>query len=64
LLKALFLNVTLTNTSNSDDSEVMQVALNGNDEIIDIHHAGTAMRFYIFATQEGRRVQVGCKRGQ
>ena len=58
LLKALFPNVTLTNTSNSDDSEVMQVALNGNDEIIDIHHAGTAMRFLTayFATQEGREV--------
>ena len=58
LLKALFPNVTLANTSNSDDSEVMQVALNGNDEIIDIHHAGTAMRFLTayFATQEGREV--------
>jgi 3-phosphoshikimate 1-carboxyvinyltransferase len=58
LLKALFPNVTLANTSNSDDSEVMQVALNGNEEIIDIHHAGTAMRFLTayFAVQEGREV--------
>ena len=58
LLKALFPNITLANTSNSDDSEVMQVALNGNDVIIDIHHAGTAMRFLTayFATQEGREV--------
>ncbi|MEG0762161.1 MAG: 3-phosphoshikimate 1-carboxyvinyltransferase, partial [Chryseobacterium sp.] len=40
LLKALFPNITLANTSNSDDSEVMQKALAGNDEIVDIHHAG------------------------
>ena len=58
LLQALFPNITLSNTSNSDDSEVMQKALKGNDEIIDIHHAGTAMRFLsaYFATQEGREV--------
>ncbi len=58
LLQALFPNITLANTSNSDDSEVMQKALKGNDEIIDIHHAGTAMRFLTayLATQEGREV--------
>ncbi|MCL6462199.1 MAG: 3-phosphoshikimate 1-carboxyvinyltransferase [Flavobacterium micromati] len=58
LLKALFPNVTLANTSNSDDSEVMQLALDGNEEIIDIHHAGTAMRFLTayFAVREGREV--------
>lgn len=58
LLKALFPNITLANTSNSDDSEVMQKALIGNDEIVDIHHAGTAMRFLTayFAVSEGREV--------
>ena len=58
LLKALFPNITLANTSNSDDSEVMQKALVGNDEIVDIHHAGTAMRFLTayFAVSEGRDV--------
>jgi len=58
LLKALFPNITLANTSNSDDSEVMQKALIGNDEIVDIHHAGTAMRFLTayFAVNEGRDV--------
>jgi 3-phosphoshikimate 1-carboxyvinyltransferase len=25
--------------------EVMQKALKGNDEVVDIHHAGTDMRF-------------------
>ena len=58
LLKALFPNITLVNTSNSDDSEVMQKALVGNDEVVDIHHAGTAMRFLTayFAVNEGRDV--------
>ena len=55
LLKALFPNISLKNTSNSDDSEVMQSALNGNSELVDIHHAGTAMRFLTayFAVNEG-----------
>jgi 3-phosphoshikimate 1-carboxyvinyltransferase len=58
LLQALFPNITLSNTSNSDDSEVMQKALNGNNEIVDIHHAGTAMRFLtaFFAVTEGREL--------
>ena len=58
LLQALFPNITLANASNSDDSEVMQKALNGNDEMVDIHHAGTAMRFLTayFAVSEGREV--------
>ena len=58
LLQALFPNITLANTSNSDDSEVMQKALKGNGEVVDIHHAGTAMRFLTayFAVNEGREV--------
>jgi 3-phosphoshikimate 1-carboxyvinyltransferase len=67
LLKALFPNITLANTSNSDDSEVMQKALlsntqhpTPNNQIIDIHHAGTAMRFLTayFAVNEGREVTL------
>ncbi len=58
LLQALFSNITLQNTSNSDDSEVMQKALKGNDVTVDIHHAGTAMRFLtaFFAINQGREV--------
>lgn len=72
LLQALFPSITLKNTSNSDDSEVMQNALvsntqnptpktqnpEPNTQIIDIHHAGTAMRFLTayFAVNEGREV--------
>ena len=58
LLQALFPNISLANTSNSDDSEVMQKALKGNAQIVDIHHAGTAMRFLTayFAVNEGLEI--------
>jgi len=58
LLQALYPNLTLENASNSDDSEVMEKALVSNDEVIDIHHAGTAMRFLTayFSMQENREV--------
>jgi 3-phosphoshikimate 1-carboxyvinyltransferase len=61
LLQALYPNLTLENASNSDDSEVMAIALNSqltidNSQLIDVHHAGTAMRFLTayFAIQEGK----------
>ncbi len=58
LLQALYPNIQLQNTSNSDDSLVMEKALSSSEETINIHHAGTAMRFLTayFATQEGRTV--------
>jgi 3-phosphoshikimate 1-carboxyvinyltransferase len=58
LLQALYPNITLENTSNSDDSEVMTKALITNQTTIDIHHAGTAMRFLTayFAQKEGSEV--------
>jgi 3-phosphoshikimate 1-carboxyvinyltransferase len=60
LLQALFPNSALENTSNSDDSEVMSSALISTNQIIDIHHAGTAMRFLTayFASQENRIVTL------
>lgn len=64
LLQALYPNLVLENTSNSDDSEVMLKALaithhpSPITQTIDIHHAGTAMRFLTayFAIQEGKEV--------
>lgn len=58
LLQALYANITLENTSNSDDSEVMTKALTGKNHEIDIHHAGTTMRFLTayFAIQDGHEV--------
>ncbi len=39
------INLEIENVSNSDDSKVMQKALLASENVIDIHHAGTAMRF-------------------
>lgn len=58
LLQALFPNVRIENLSNSDDGEVMQKGLKKTSGEVDIHHAGTAMRFLTgyFASQEGKEV--------
>lgn len=58
LLQALYPGIRIENLSNSDDSEVMQQALASDSGTIDIHHAGTAMRFLTayFASREGRDV--------
>ena len=58
LLQALFNGFELKNTSNSDDSKVMQKALQTSSDSIDIHHAGTAMRFLTayFSHIKGRSV--------
>lgn len=58
LLQALFPNIKIENLSNSDDGEVMQKGLTKSTGVVDIHHAGTAMRFLTayFASQEGKRV--------
>ena len=56
LLKALFKNLEIQNVSNSDDSQYMLKALDSDNSIVDIHHAGTAMRFLTayFATLDGK----------
>lgn len=58
LLKALFDDLTIENLSNSDDTELMKNALSSDHSLIDIHHAGTAMRFLTayFAIQNGRKI--------
>jgi 3-phosphoshikimate 1-carboxyvinyltransferase len=66
LLQALYPNLVLDNTSNSDDSEVMlQVLKNfqhsaSSIQLFDVHHAGTAMRFLtaFFAIQEGKEIVI------
>ena len=46
ILKYLFKSdVIIDNLSNSDDTKVLLKALENQTDIIDIHHAGTAMRF-------------------
>lgn len=64
LLQALYPNIELKNISQSDDSNVMVEALRNsqltihNSQLIDVHHAGTAMRFLtaFFAIQENREI--------
>ncbi|MCB0381744.1 MAG: 3-phosphoshikimate 1-carboxyvinyltransferase [Psychroserpens sp.] len=60
LLQALFPEISIQNLSNSDDTKVMQHALQTSEDIVDVHHAGTAMRFLTayFATQAHRDVIV------
>ncbi len=60
LLQALYANLTISNLSNSDDAEVMQKGLQISNGSVDIHHAGTAMRFLTgyFASQEGKEVTL------
>ena len=56
ILEKIFGNIIIANLSNSQDTELLQKALNSENKIIDIHHAGTAMRFLTsyFAIQENR----------
>lgn len=55
LLQALYKGLKINNLSNSDDSQLMQAALASDSSTVDIHHAGTAMRFLTayFATRSG-----------
>ncbi len=67
ILQSLYPNIKINNVSNSDDSELMQKALQSDEVVIDIHHAGTAMRFLTayFAVKEGKEtVLTGSKRMQ
>ncbi len=65
LLQALYPNIRIENLSNADDAVVMANGLQQKSGTVDIHHAGTAMRFLtaFFATSEGREVTLtGSKR--
>jgi len=58
ILQKLFPEISIENLSDSDDSIHMQYALSTEIELVDIGHAGTAMRFLTsyFATTEGKKV--------
>ncbi|WP_179349597.1 3-phosphoshikimate 1-carboxyvinyltransferase [Winogradskyella pacifica] len=60
LLQALYPQVSISNVSNSDDSVLMRKALSSEEELMDIHHAGTAMRFLTayFSIQKGRETII------
>ncbi|MXS71997.1 3-phosphoshikimate 1-carboxyvinyltransferase [Flavobacteriaceae bacterium W22] len=56
ILESLFSNIKIGNLSNSQDTQLLKKALSSESETIDIHHAGTAMRFLTsyFSIQEGK----------
>jgi 3-phosphoshikimate 1-carboxyvinyltransferase len=58
ILQNLFPEISIENLSDSDDSIHMQHALSTKEELVDIGHAGTAMRFLTsyFAVKSGREV--------
>ncbi len=61
IINALYDNgIEIQNLSNSDDTQVLQAALASHSDTIDIHHAGTAMRFLTayFVVQSHRKVTL------
>lgn len=58
ILQKLFPEISIENLSDSDDSVHMQHALSTENELVDIGHAGTAMRFLTsyFATAEDEKI--------
>ncbi len=60
ILNALFSNIKIENLSDSEDTALLQDALQSEKKIIDINHAGTAMRFLTAycAIQPGKTVTL------
>ena len=60
ILQQLIVGLEIENISDSDDSKYLEKALKSSENIIDIGHAGTAMRFLTsyFSIQEGREVVI------
>ncbi|WP_034707793.1 3-phosphoshikimate 1-carboxyvinyltransferase [Chryseobacterium luteum] len=65
ILESLFKNIQIGNLSNSQDTQLLKKALSENTETVDIHHAGTAMRFLAsyYSIFEGKTtILTGSKR--
>jgi 3-phosphoshikimate 1-carboxyvinyltransferase len=60
VLQALFPNLSIGNLSESDDTVVLSKGLKIQKGIVDIHHAGTAMRFLTayFSGTEGAEITL------
>ncbi|KUJ50551.1 3-phosphoshikimate 1-carboxyvinyltransferase [Chryseobacterium sp. JAH] len=56
ILESLYSNIKIGNLSNSQDTQLLKKALSSESETVDIHHAGTAMRFLTsyYSIQEGK----------
>ncbi len=65
ILESLFKNIEIGNLSNSQDTSLLKKALSETTELVDIHHAGTAMRFLTsyYSIQDGKTtILTGSKR--
>ena len=65
ILNSIYKNIKVSNLSKSDDTIVLKSALDNLNEKIDIHHAGTAMRFLTayLSTIKGKKFTLtGSKR--
>lgn len=60
ILKAQFPNISIKNLSESDDTQVLQRGLETSKGTVDVHHAGTAMRFLTayYAAKEGAEITL------
>ena len=58
MLQKLWGNIEISNLSTAEDTQLLHNALFSDAEIVDINHAGTAMRFLTsyFASSKGRKV--------
>ncbi|SRX74652.1 3-phosphoshikimate 1-carboxyvinyltransferase [Aequorivita antarctica] len=58
ILQAQFPNISIENLSESDDTKVLQDGLKISSGTVDVHHAGTAMRFLTayFAAKKGAEI--------
>lgn len=56
ILESLFNTIKIGNLSNSQDTQLLKKALSETTDVVDIHHAGTAMRFLTsyYSIQEGK----------
>ena len=67
LLRALFPHIELENLSNSDDTVAMKSGLENDDDLVDIGHAGTSMRFltaYYSTLENQEKTLTGSSRMQ
>lgn len=60
VLKSIYQNLNIENLSDSDDSIVLKKYLDNLSENIDIHHAGTAMRFLtaFLSVKEDKKFEI------
>ena len=67
LLQALFPHIELENLSNSDDTVAMKSGLESDNDLVDIGHAGTSMRFltaYYSTLENQEKTLTGSSRMQ